>query len=35
MENKKIKIEIRKETFSSGKVNYWIYKDGIAHCLEY
>ena len=35
MENKKIKIEIRKETFSTGKVKYWIYKDGIAHCLEY
>lgn len=35
MENKKITIEIRKETFSTGKVKYWIYKDGIAHSLEY
>lgn len=35
MENTKIKIEIRKETFSTGKVNFWIYKDDIASCLEY
>jgi hypothetical protein len=35
MENKKIKIEIRKETFSTGWVNFWIYKDGLAYCLEY
>lgn len=35
MEKKKIKIEIRKETFSSGKINFWIYKDGLAYCLEY
>lgn len=35
MENNKIKIEIRKETFLTGKVKYWIYMDNICQELAY
>ena len=35
MENKKIKIEIRKETFATGKVKYWIYLDNVCKSVSY
>lgn len=35
MENKKTKIEIRKETFPSGKFKFWIYKNDSVTSVAY
>lgn len=35
MENKKIKIEIRKETFATGKVKYWVYLNDVCKSVSY
>jgi hypothetical protein len=35
MENKKIKIEIRRETFSTGKVKYWVYFNDVCKSVSY
>jgi hypothetical protein len=35
MENKKIKIEIRKETFATGKVKYWVYFNDVCKSVSY
>ena len=35
MENKKIKIEIRKESFATGKVKYWVYLNDVCKSVSY
>jgi hypothetical protein len=35
MENKKIKIEIRKESFATGKVKYWVYFNDVCKSVSY
>ena len=35
MENKKITIEIRKETFVTGKIKYWIYLNNVCKEVSY
>jgi hypothetical protein len=35
MENKKITIEIRKETFATGKVKYWVYFNDVCKSVSY
>ena len=35
MENKKIKIEIRRETYSTGKVKYWVYFNDVCKSVSY
>ena len=35
MENKKIKIEIRRETFATGKVKYWVYFNDVCKSVSY